>query len=97
MGKYMGGYAGSSNVLTSTANQELVPSTLYPGTCHSQKNYFCEFYFYNNADCHIKVNGSGSIYLKAGQNFEMDETNPMISSFIIVDANVSFSWVGVFD
>jgi len=87
MWKRTGGYSGSSDVLTSTANQQLVVG----GKLYS------EFYFYNTQACHVKVNGSGAIYLMAGQNFEIDETNPMINSFIIVDSGVSLSWVGIYE
>jgi hypothetical protein len=97
MGKRTGGYAGASDILTSTANLELVPETIYVGSTHRKKNYFCEFYFYNNNDCHVKINGGDPIFLKANQNFEIDETNPMIHSFVIINANIGYSWVGVFE
>ena len=112
MTKLTGGYNGSNNVLTSTVNQQLVPqpiestdiygspiftSPYASRSLHGNRVYFSEFYFYNLTDCHVKINGSDSIYLKSNQNFEIDESNPAVWSFIVVDADVQFSWLGVYE
>lgn len=88
------GYMGSSNLQTSTANQELVPSA--PEGWINSKLYFYKFSFDNGSDCHVKINGGSPIYLKAGQGFEMNEIDAQIYSFVIVESGIQFNWIGTY-
>jgi hypothetical protein len=83
------GYAGNSG--TSTANQELIVNL--SGWTKAPEYY--RFSFINDQDCTVKVNGN-TIPLRAGQGFESGKDDASIKSFILVTANVSFSFVGAY-
>jgi SPX domain protein involved in polyphosphate accumulation len=84
------GYIGSSDIQTSTANQEIIPSTPL------QYNLY-KFQFANNTDCHVRINNDEDIlFIRANQWFEMDNNDAPIFSFKIVDAGIQFNWVGAY-
>ncbi|MGB6408130.1 MAG: hypothetical protein WBF39_11685 [Planococcus donghaensis] len=88
------GYLGSTALQTSTANQEIVPSKKV-GWTSGYKLY--KFSFDNeNQDCTVRINGETTLFLKAGQGFEIEQGDAPIHSFIIVTAGVTFSWIGAF-
>jgi|GEM_PF-1370041 len=106
MGKLTGGYDGSPSILTSTASLEIIPQPIsvvgtavptfkspYLNSIHVNKTCFYEFSFYNTQACHVKINGENLVYLAAGENWAIDETNTMIWSFIIIDSGINYTWV----
>jgi hypothetical protein len=88
------GYLGSSDTQVSTAMQNIVPS---PDASWNVGYKLYKFSFINSQDCHVYINGSSQqIFLPAGQGFEMVEIDFPISSFVIKEAGISFSWIGAF-
>ena len=78
--------------MTSTANQELLPNK--PASwSHGYK--LIRFSFDNDQDCSVVVNGQVTIFLKAGQGFEIGEGDIPITSFKIVQAGITFNWIGI--
>ena len=94
----MAGILGSSALQTSQANEEVVP--LPPVGWVNVTYKFCKFSFINDQDCHVKINGdTNQIYLRAGQGFEInrsDKKDFLISSFIVVEAGITYNYVGQF-
>jgi len=87
---------GSSQILTSTSNMEILPEKPQGQT------YNYEFYvlsFMNDQACTVKINGSEPIYLRAGQGFNFESKNyydnVSITSFVIVEVGINFNWVGL--
>ena len=63
-----------------------------------EKVEFYEFYFVNLLDCTVKINGGNPIFLKAGIDagdftFTINSQNTMISSFVIVEPNITYNWI----
>jgi hypothetical protein len=88
------GYIGTDSLKTSTANQECIPSV--PVNWTGRYNLY-KFSF-DNADqsCSVKINGGSPIYLKAGQGFEIQKEDAPIWSFVIVEAGISYNWIGAY-
>lgn len=83
------GYIGSSNLQTSVANEEIIPSPP-----QGQYRYNCyTFSFMNDQACSVVINNSSSIYLRANQGFNMDENDAPIISFKIVENGITFNWI----
>ncbi|GLO66149.1 hypothetical protein [Oceanobacillus kimchii] len=79
-----GKFIGSPSLLLSEENQQVVP----------EKTVFYKFSFLNDEDVHVKINNSHPIFIRAGQGFSMNEVDAYINSFVIVDAGISFNWIG---
>lgn len=77
-------YYGSPSLEVSTDNHELVPD----------KVSFYKFSFAPSEDCTVKINNSSPILIRADLGFSMNETDAFISSFIIVESGIEFSWIG---
>lgn len=88
-GKY---YMGSESILTSVANEEIIPET--PSNWTSERYYYYRFDFMNLSDCTIIINNGGKIFLPAGCGYSINENTPVIRSFKIVESGVSFHWSG---
>lgn len=89
------GYFGSDGIKTSSANQEIIQQHNTSVNSVSLQAY--KLSFYNDQACHIKINNSSdSIYLRAGQGFEMNEIDKTIWSFVIVEAGISYNYIGAF-
>ncbi|QJI52476.1 hypothetical protein [Psychrobacillus phage Perkons] len=86
------GYMGSPAVLTSTANQEVIP--LAPTHWSDDRYTLYKFSFINYTDCTVKINNGEPIFLKAEQGFECDRYDAEITSFIIVNTGIKYSWLG---
>ena len=82
-------YLGSSAIMTSTTNQEIVQTQLVAPYTSLGK-----FTFINDGVCHVLVNNSLPILLRANQGFYSEQSDYRISSFIIIDAGITFSWIG---
>lgn len=88
------GYFGSSTLLTSTGNNELIQQHK-PSSYTSFETY--KFSFFNNSACTIKINDSNDeIYLKANQGFSSEYYDAPIYSFIIVTSNVQYNYIGAY-
>lgn len=88
------GYLGSDSVLTSTANLEVVPKA--PESWTDERYSFYKFSFINKSNCTIKINGGEPIYLEKNQGFECGKEDAKINSFVIVEADVQFNWIGAY-
>lgn len=77
-------FYGSPSPQTSEANQELVPD----------KTAFYKFSFMPSSDCTVKINHSEPIFIQSGLGFSMNEVDAFISSFIIIDSGVEYTWIG---
>ncbi|AEO93617.1 gp358 [Bacillus phage G] len=84
--KFKSGFLGSSSILVSTVNTELVESGVH----------FKEFSFFNYQSCTIQINDSEPIYLAAEQGFSYStyKEDKLIYSFVINNADVSYNWIG---
>jgi hypothetical protein len=91
-GSYMNGYVGSSNLQTSVANQEII--SLPPVTWYYKTYLFYKFEFFNDQDCHIIINNTTPIFVRALQGFSSCTPDNGISSFKIVEDGITFNWVG---
>jgi hypothetical protein len=87
------GYIGSLSVQVSTANQEIIPS---PPSHWSTKYKLYKFSFYNEQNCTVKINGGSPIFLRANQGFNIDLHDAPIYSFVIVEPNISYNWIGAY-
>lgn len=85
------GYLGSPSMQPSSANQELVPA---PPANWTYGYKLKKFSFNNEQNCTVRINGAVTIFLKAGQGFEVSHDDFPITSFKIVEANVTFNWIG---
>ena len=85
----MSGFTGSTDVeVSASENHEiLIKNSGIP---------LQKFGFLNYSACHVKINGSDPIYLAAGQGFSTDVNDSPIKSFVIVEANVRYNWVGTY-
>jgi hypothetical protein len=88
------GYLGSPSLETSTANKEVIPNSPVGWT----GRYNLYKFSFDNAEqaCSVKINGGSPIYLKAGQGFEIQKEDAPIWSFVIVEAGVSYNWIGAY-
>jgi hypothetical protein len=91
MGKFGSGYIGTPTLQTSTANQELVPT---PPSTYPYKNYcLYRMSFLNDQDCTIILNGTTTLFLRAGQGFESNSDDLGITSFVIKEAGITYNFV----
>ncbi|MEK4025531.1 hypothetical protein [Sporosarcina sp. FSL W7-1283] len=88
------GYLGSSKILTSAANQEIVPET--PENWTSDRYSIYKLSFINKNNCSVKINGGSSIYLEANQGFESSKEDKAINSFVIVEEGIQYSFIGAY-
>lgn len=84
------GYIGSSELQTSIANQEIIP------TRENGRPYNCyKFAFMNDQACTILINKSITpILLRSGQGFSISEIDSPIHSFKIVESGITFNFIG---
>ena len=95
MGNKVGiGYLGSSDTAVSTSMQNIIPS---PDASWTIGYSLYKFSFANTQDCHVYINGSSQqIFLPAGQGFEVTDGDAPITSFVIKEAGITFSWLGAY-
>lgn len=70
---------GSAELQTSVAGAEVLDSK------------YVNFELYNDADCHIKVNGGAYIFVRALQGISIDIAN----SVKFQEDGKTFNWIGV--
>lgn len=88
------GYKGSPSTLTSVGNDEIIPAP--PASWVNTTYHFYKFVFTNDIPCTIKINGGDDIGLAAGQGFKTEKGDIMITSFIIKEANVKYTYLGYY-
>lgn len=85
---YIGsGVVGTATPTESTAAIELVPTTV---------DNFKKIVFKNVDICTIKVNGSDPIYLAANQGYQTEIGELLISKFVIVEADVTYTFYATY-
>lgn len=79
---YMGtNIEGSPDLQTSVADAEILTSG----------NRYYNFSLLNYSDCHISINGSSYIFIKANQGIQID----VINSCKIQESSINFNWIAV--
>lgn len=79
------GYNGGKGV--SNAKQELLANSKNP------RKYY-EFSFLNKQECSVIVNDSDPIPCPAGVGFVADANDAKISSFIVLESGIEYTWRG---
>ena len=87
------GFISSNGIETSVANRELIPTP--PSNWTIPYNVY-KFSFINDTNCTCVINGSHTIFLRAGQGFSTSEVDAVITSFRIVEAGVKYNFVGAY-
>jgi hypothetical protein len=97
MGNRIGnGYIGTDSLKTSTANLQIIPTTPAGFSLGTKYNLY-KFAFMNDQDCSVLINDNiTAIFLRAGQGFETNESDAPIFSFKIVEAGISYNFVGAY-
>lgn len=86
------GYLGSDQLETSSSNQQIIPN---PPSDWTDGYNLIKFSFDNKQDCTVIVNGE-TIFLSSGEGFNTDKDDPPITSFIIKEAGIPFTWASVY-
>lgn len=89
------GYIGSSELKTTTeANEQVIPNK--PESWTMKYNCY-RFSFMNDQQCSVLINSNTNpIMLRAGQGFTMSEIDSPIYSFKIVEAGITYNFIGAF-
>ena len=85
------GYIGSPALMKSKANEQVVPKP--PGWSFGYSFY--KFEFDNDQDCTVIMNGN-TIFLRAGRGFITPDDGAPITSFIIKEPNITYTWMGAY-
>ena len=84
------GYLGSSDILKSNANEEVIP--MRPEG-HTVPYSFYKFTFSNpNQPCRVRINGGAPIYIDTGNGVSIDYVDAPIWSFIILEPDIDYNW-----
>lgn len=86
-------YNGSSALQTSTENQQILP--LPPSNWTIKLSYY-KFSFMNDDACTVKINDGDPLYLRARQGFNSDARDAAIWSFVVIEPDITFNWIGAF-
>lgn len=90
----MSTYIGSQDIMTSTANEEILQKHK-----ESTWTYFCvyKFSFLNYQDCHIKINDDEDvIFLPAMAGFVVDRKDERLYKFTIIEPDIQYIYIGSF-
>jgi len=90
----MPAYFGSTNILTSTANQEIIQQHKPSGWTITIEAY--KFEFKSLQDCHIKINDGASIFFEAGYEFIVDISDISVYKFVIVESGIQYKYFGTY-
>ena len=86
------GYVSSNGLeVTQSPNQEILPK---PPANWSMGYKLEKFSFYNETTCNAIINKKYPIYLSAGRGFEVGYDDVPITSFIIVEENTPYEFIG---
>jgi hypothetical protein len=94
MSRLGSGYIGSSQLLTSTVNQEIIPSP--PSSKPFKKYSLYQMSFLNDQNCTVVINEDATIFLRAGQGFESDSEDMPIYSFVVKESGITYNWIAAF-
>jgi hypothetical protein len=96
MARLGSGFIGSPSLQTSVAGADIIPSP--PSNYALGKKYsLYKLAFMNDSDCSVLINeNSAAIFLRAGQGFETNELDSPIYSFKIVEAGISYNFLGAY-
>lgn len=61
---------------------------------HTTAPSYYKFYFVNRDTCSVSINGGKPILIYQGQGFKVEKDDMPIESFVIVEPNVRYSWIG---
>ena len=90
--QYGSGYIGSSALMVSVANAEIIPGI--PVGSGWTQGYKCyKLALYNTEACTIKINNGDAIYLRAGQGISIDQNDKMIENLCICENNIHYNWI----
>lgn len=87
------GYHGSPKLMTSKANEEVVPA---PPSNWSYGYTFYKFQFKNAEDCSVTINKENTIFISAGDGFTTTPEDAPITSFVIKEANITYNWAAAY-
>jgi len=87
------GFIGSATILTSVANQEIIPDP-DPSLNWTQGYKLAKVTLLNYSDCTVKINNGLPIFLKSYQGFNTDGTDALITSLKIVENGILYSFMG---
>lgn len=88
------GYFSSNGLeVTSKSHQEILPP---PPPKWSMPYTFDKFSFYNETTCNVIINKKFPISLSAGRGFEVDYDDVPITSFVIVEENTPYEFIGTY-
>lgn len=86
------GYLGSEQILTSVANEEVLPPI--PIGSNWTNGYMCGiFEWLNEQDTVVLINNKTRVFIRAGQGFKIGNGSKAIHSFIIESAGVNYNWI----
>lgn len=88
------GYIGTDSLKTSTANLQIIPSPSDASWNIGYKLY--KFQFTNDQDCTVIINGLTTLFLRAGYGFEIESDDAPITSFVIVNAGITYTFTGFY-
>jgi len=92
MARLGSGYLGTDTLKTSTAMQEILPT---PPSSYQYKKYnLYKFSFMNQQDCTVIVNGATTLFILAGQGFEITEIDQPINSFVVKESGITYTYIG---
>lgn len=94
MGKIGSGYIGTDSLKVSVGNDQLVPTP--PSSYPYSKYSFYKFSFNNQQDCTVIINNTTTIFIPAEQGFEMDSDDLGITSFVIKESGVTYTFVAAY-
>ena len=90
--KQVRGIEGSETMLVTINTHTEVIQPLDPSHTHTPSYY--KFQFNNRDTCSVSINGGNPILLWQGQGFTTERDDMVIESFVIVEPNVRYSWIG---
>lgn len=83
-------FYSSRDLEVSTANQELIQRHKPEETTVFGAK---KISFLNNEECHIAINESEWLYLRAGQGMELDLTDETVEEFRIKESGITFNYI----
>lgn len=87
------GYIGTSKIEVSEANHEILPKS--PSSWTHPYSFY-KLSFRNLNPCVVIINKKTEIFLSAGQGFEMNEIDERITSFVIKESGISYTFIGAY-
>lgn len=93
MSGYLNGYLASPELQTSSGNHEIVPNKPDRWTNGYRLR---KLSFDNVEECTILINDEIEVFLKAGQGFNTDYSDPPIYSFVVQEEGIQFNFIAAY-